>query len=402
MDSSGGADPSTNPSLAALTTDGEVACPLCAATHDAETLEQQLTAHGISPAEFEQLQTHAGENNLGLTLTVGLTVTNAVTSMGEPTVELTQQFDELEVFLEKIESQTAELADQADQWRTERDELAELQREIHDAKQEQLPEAVESRLDNLDEKVEGQLESVDEKLSQLAFSSNHGGTQQELMLVREARNLNLGDDVIPRGGRSEEDIQINVSHEGQTAGTIVIESKNVKEHQSKHLEQLKQYCETRNADIGVLVTTSMPSATRTDDIDYWNFGDGMLVAHPDVFESVYLLARYAILEMHKTEAEYQRKEAALESSQTDTEKSLEELLAQLDDSTIVSTLQETVELIEKQNEDLKQIREYNNRRLKKVRRRNQDQVLDLLNAAITDARDVQAVAEDGSQDSQDS
>jgi septal ring factor EnvC (AmiA/AmiB activator) len=378
-------------SLEQFIKDGTLCCPVCGADHDPDALRDQLDDHRISDEDFAQLCGATHDGRIGLVLRVGLHATRAIEDMGEPTIEFQESFTQLEEYLERIESTAEELEEQADEWREERDRLREVKEEIDELEKEQLPDAVERQLDSLGNTVEGQLNTVNEKLSDLTSGSYHSGTQQEFELVTRARNLNLGDDVIPKGGRNEEDITIRIRDDGEAAGTIVIESKDVKKHKSKHIDQLKDYVEERDAEIGLLVTTDMPSEVRHSDIDYWNFGDGILVLRPEAFEVVYLLARYALVEIHATEVEYQQKQKALESEESEAQALLDRIIEEVDRESVVSDLRAIIDEVEEQNEEIERIRNYNEERLNKLRERNREQVLDRLERSLREVRALDSV-----------
>lgn len=377
--------------LESIAEDGTVGCPFCGADHDPTALRDQLGDRRISDEDFAQLCEAARDGRIGLVLRVGLHATRAIEDMGEPTIEFQESFAQLEEYLERAESTAEELEEQADEWREERDQLREVKEEIDELEKEQLPDAVQDQLESLGDKVEGQLNAVDKKLSDLTSGSYHSGAQQEFELAARARNLNLGDDVLPKGGRSEEDLTIQVRDDGEAAGTIVIESKNVKEHQSKHIDQLEDYVEERDAEIGFLVTTDMPSQVRHSDIDYWNFGDGILVLRPEAFEVAYLLARYALVEMHANEVEYQKKQKALESEESEAQALLDRIVDEIDSEGVVDDLQAIIEEIQEQNEDIKQIRNYNERRLEELRERNRERVLNRLERSLREIRALDGV-----------
>lgn len=373
-------------SLERFVEDGTMGCPFCGADHDPAALRDQLDDHRISDEDFAQLCEAARDGRIGLVLRVGLHATRAIEDMGEPTIEFQESFAQLEEYLDRVESTAEELEEQADEWREERDRLREVKEEIDELEKEQLPDAVESQLDSLGDTVEGQLNTVNERLSDLTSGSYHSGTQQEFELATRARNLNLGDDVIPKGGRNEEDITIRIRDEGEAAGTIVIESKDVKDHKSKHIDQLKNYVEERDAEIGLLVTSDMPSKVRHSDVDYWNFGDGILVLRPEAFEVVYLLSRYALVEMHATEVEYQQKQKALESEESEAQALLDRIIEEVDREGVVSDLQTIIDEVEEQNKEIKQIRNYNERRLNDLRERNREKILSRLERSLREVR----------------
>ncbi len=377
--------------LESLVEDGKVGCPFCGADHDPTTLRDQLGDRGISDEDFAQLCETTRDGRIGLVLRVGIHATRAIEDMGEPTIEFQESFAELEEYLKRIESTAEELEEQADEWRKERDQLRDVKEEIDELEKEQLPDAVQGQLDSLGDKVEGQLNTVNDKLSDLTTGSYHSGTQQEFELATRARNLNLGDNVVQKGGQNEEDLTIQVRDDGEAAGTIVIESKNVKEHKSKHIDQLEDYVEERDAEIGFLVTTDMPSQVRHSDIDYWNFGDGILVLRPEAFEVAYLLARYALVEMHANEVEYQKKQKALESEESEAKALLDRIVEEIDREGVVDDLQAIIKEIQEQNKDIEQIRNYNERRLDKLRERNREEVLSRLERSLREIRDLDEV-----------
>lgn len=147
----------------------------------------------------------------------------------------------------------------------------------------------------------------------------------------------------------------------------------------------------RDAEIGFLVTTDMPSRARHSDIDYWDFGDGVLVLRPEAFEVAYLLARYALIEMHATEVEYQEKQRALESEGSEAQALLDRIVEEIDREGVVDDLRSIIEEIKDQNQDIEQIRNYNQRRLNKLRERSREQVLGRLEHSLREVRTLDDV-----------
>lgn len=374
-----------------LAQDGTISCPFCGQNHEVDEVRASLESQGLSTAEFTQLKQLESEGRLGLILTVGIHVTDAITEMGEPTAKFQENFERLEDFLEDIESKTEELEEQVENWQKERDRLDGVKDDIDELKQEQLPDAVEDKLETLGDKVAGQLSTLDDRLAELSYSAPHSGTMQEFELASRARNLNLGDEVLVKGGRSEEDLEIKVRQASQDIGNIVIESKNVKNHQSKHVTQLKDYCEDRDADIGLLVTTDMPSDARTDNIDYWNFGDGILVTRPGQFEAVYLLARYAVQRIYEERVAYEEKSKALEAEQDEAQELLNTIFSEVDRDELQSNLNKMADMIKEQNDDLKKIRDYNERRLEDIREQNREQILTLLEQSLREVNRLDSI-----------
>lgn len=187
---------------------------------------------------------------------------------------------------------------------------------------------------------------------------------------------------------------IRVQDGVEEAGTIIIESKNVKNHKSGHIEQLVKYKRERDAEIGLLVTTDMPSRPRHPDIDYKSAVDGTLILRPKAFEVAYLLARYALLQRRATEVEYREKQQALEAEPGEAQELLIRVVEEIDRETILEDLGAIIKHVKDQNEKLEQIRDYNERKLNSLREQNRKEVLRRLERSLREVRGLDDILAD--------
>lgn len=103
--------------------------------------------------------------------------------------------------------------------------------------------------------------------------------------------------------RKGEDIACTVFENSDVAGTIVVESKNVKSWSRSYIEQVKQYMSKIGTDFGMIATTAMPS----DALSHSVMIDGVLVVKVDYVEIAYLFLREYLTTKAQLERNYRSK-----------------------------------------------------------------------------------------------
>ncbi len=164
---------------------------------------------------------------------------------------------------------------------------------------EKIRKAVEdrSRL-NLAER-EKVIEQLNEQLKDAQRKAEQGSMQlqgevQELALETFLERTFVLDTIeeIKKGARGADCLQIVNTRSRQNCGTIYYESKRTKGFQPGWIEKFKHDIREKGADIGVLVTESMPS-----DMPRLGLKDGIWVCTFDEFKSLSLVLRESVIRL---------------------------------------------------------------------------------------------------------
>lgn len=135
----------------------------------------------------------------------------------------------------------------------------------------------------------------------------------------------------------------------------------------------------------------MPSRARHPSIDYESSGDGILILRPEAFEVAYLLARYALLQKHAAEVEYEERQRALKAERSEAQVLLSRIVEKIDRETVAKDLEAIIEHVKEQNEELENIRDYNERKLNSLREQNREEVLRRLERSLREVRGLDGI-----------
>jgi len=141
--------------------------------------------------------------------------------------------------------------------------------------------------------------------------------------------------------RKGEDIECTVLEANSVAGTIIVESKNVKTWTQGYIDQVKEYMTKRGTEFGIVATTAMPS----DALSHSEMIDGVLVVKVDYVEIAYLFMRRYLVAKTALEKEYQSRLSQLKVG----DQVLQELRTVVNDGVldqIISTLTEDSNVID--------------------------------------------------------
>ena len=143
------------------------------------------------------------------------------------------------------------------------------------------------------------IEQLNEQLKEAQRKAEQGSTQlqgevQELALEEWLRTEYPLDtiDEIKKGARGADCLQTIHTRTRQNCGTIYYESKRTKGFQPGWIEKFKHDIRERSADIGVLVTESMPA-----DMPRLGMRDGVWICTFDEFKSLSLVLRESVVRL---------------------------------------------------------------------------------------------------------
>ena len=142
-----------------------------------------------------------------------------------------------------------------------------------------------------------QLQEAQRKVEQ--GSSQRQGEIQELAIegwLRETFPLDTVEE-IKKGAQGADCLQIVNTRSGTNCGSIYYESKRTKSFQTGWIEKFKNDIREKNADIGVLVTESMPS-----DMERMGLRDGIWICNFDEFKGLSSVLRETIIQLNNVAA----------------------------------------------------------------------------------------------------
>jgi hypothetical protein len=192
--------------------------------------------------------------------------------------------------------------------RREKDELkdtleAEAEKKLNERlaeERERIQKTVEDRsrldkaeLENVIEQMKVQLKDAHRKAEQGSMQLQ--GEVQELAIEEWLGSTFTLDTIeeIKKGARGADCLQIVNTRSRQNCGTIYYESKRTKGFQPGWIEKFKHDIRDKGADIGVLVTESMPS-----DMPRLGLKDGVWVCTFDEFKSLSLVLRESVITLN--------------------------------------------------------------------------------------------------------
>jgi len=143
------------------------------------------------------------------------------------------------------------------------------------------------------------IEQLNQQLKDMQRKAEQGSTQlqgevQELAIEEWLAGAFPLDSIeeIKKGARGADCLQIVHTRARQNCGTIYYESKRTKGFQPAWIEKFKHDIRDRGADIGVLVTESMPA-----DMERLGLRDGVWICTFDEFKSLALVLRESVIKL---------------------------------------------------------------------------------------------------------
>ena len=143
------------------------------------------------------------------------------------------------------------------------------------------------------------IDQLNEQLKDAQRKAEQGSTQlqgevQELAVEEWLESTFPLDTIeeIKKGARGADCLQIVNTRSRQNCGTIYYESKRTKEFQPGWIEKFKHDIREKNADVGVLVTESMPG-----DMPRLGLKDGVWICTFDDFKSLCLVLRESVVKL---------------------------------------------------------------------------------------------------------
>ena len=143
------------------------------------------------------------------------------------------------------------------------------------------------------------IDQLNEQLKDAQRKAEQGSTQlqgevQELAVEEWLESTFPLDTIeeIKKGARGADCLQIVNTRSRQNCGTIYYESKRTKEFQPGWIEKFKHDIREKNADVGVLVTESMPG-----DMPRLGLKDGVWICTFDDFKSLCLVLRESVIKL---------------------------------------------------------------------------------------------------------
>lgn len=143
------------------------------------------------------------------------------------------------------------------------------------------------------------IDQLNEQLKDAQRKAEQGSTQlqgevQELAVEEWLESTFPLDTIeeIKKGARGADCLQIVNTRGRQNCGTIYYESKRTKEFQPGWIEKFKHDIREKNADVGVLVTESMPA-----DMPRLGIKDGVWICTFDDFKSLCLVLRESVIKL---------------------------------------------------------------------------------------------------------
>ena len=176
----------------------------------------------------------------------------------------------------------------------------ELNQELHKAKEQlqlQLKESHEMQLKAKDEQlsqIKKQLDDAKRKAEQ--GSQQLQGEAQEISIEEYLEHTFKYDTIEPvaKGAYGADCIETINTPEFQNCGKICFESKNTKSFNSEWIKKLKHDMIEAKADVGVLVTASLPK-----DMERMGYIDGIWVCSYEEFKGSVALIRQGVIEVYK-------------------------------------------------------------------------------------------------------
>jgi hypothetical protein len=224
-----------------------------------------------------------------------------------------EQADAMNSLREELNEKSSKIKDlnkttvELEKIKREKDELEEtikakaeidLNKKLNEARDKitkDISDKNELRVKELEEKLKDQkLLTAEMKRKQEQGSMQTQGEVQELAIeewLTEKFPLDSIDE-IKKGERGADCLQIIHTHSRQNCGCIYYESKRTKNFQPSWVEKFKSDIRDKNADIGVLVTDSMPS-----DMDRMGLRDGIWICTFDEFKGLCTVLRESIIQI---------------------------------------------------------------------------------------------------------
>ncbi len=225
-----------------------------------------------------------------------------------------EQFEKDKSIQQELAEKTAQLKAfnktkaENERLKREKDELkdtleAEAEKKLNERlveEREKIQKTVEDRsrldkaeLENVIEQMKVQLKDAHRKAEQGSMQLQ--GEVQELAIEEWLGSTFTLDTIeeIKKGARGADCLQIVNTRSRQNCGTIYYESKRTKGFQPGWIEKFKHDIREKGADIGVLVTESMPS-----DMPRLGLKDGVWVCTFDEFKSLSLILRESVIRLN--------------------------------------------------------------------------------------------------------
>lgn len=238
---------------------------------------------------------------------------------------LKEQFaEELSGQLEVLQKELQAKAEQVKELNASKLEIEKLKREKDEVEQaaqvraqQQLTEQLKIEKEKIQkltaEQVELKLKEKDEHLEQLKrqlAEAQRKAEQGSMQLQGEAQELAIEEwlnaqypfdsiEEIKKGARGGDCIQTVNTREMQNCGTIYYESKRTKDFQPAWIEKFKADMRDKGADIGVLVTSAMPSG-----VERMELLDGIWICSYDEFKGLSAVLRESVIRLaHAVQSE---------------------------------------------------------------------------------------------------
>lgn len=190
----------------------------------------------------------------------------------------------------------------------EKDELSDVLRAEAESKLTREREQIKR---NLEEKSRLDLAERDKVITDLnrqLQDAQRRAEQGSMQLQGEVQELAIEDwlratfpldsvEEIKKGVRGADCLQIVHTRSRQNCGTIYYESKRTKAFQSGWIEKFRQDIREKGADVGVLVTQSMPL-----DMDRMGLRDGIWICSFDEFQNLSVVLRHGIIRLSEAVA----------------------------------------------------------------------------------------------------
>ncbi|MFA5215280.1 DUF2130 domain-containing protein [Sulfuricurvum sp.] len=228
-----------------------------------------------------------------------------------------QILDEQSESMALLQKELAEKSEQVKELNRSKAEIEQLKRAITEAEEvaklkaeqvltERLKEEKEKIHKLVDEQNELKLKEKDKQLEdqkKLIEEMKRKAEQGSMQLQGEVQELAIEEwlmaqypfdsiEEIKKGQRGGDCIQSVHTREMQNCGTIYYESKRTKDFQSTWIEKFKADMRDRGADIGVLVTSTMPK-----DMDRMGLLDGVWVCTYEEFKGLSMVLRENVIRM---------------------------------------------------------------------------------------------------------
>ncbi|MEP2025412.1 DUF2130 domain-containing protein [Reichenbachiella sp.] len=238
--------------------------------------------------------------------------------------KLTSEQDEQ---FKSLQNELNEKSEQIKELNRTKAEIERLKRESAEAKELALIEAekqITARLQTEKEKIskleaeknELKLKELEKKLEdqkKLTEEMSRKQAQGSMQLQGEVQELAIEEylagqypldsiDEIKKGARGADCIQVVNTRSTQNCGKIYYESKRTKDFQAGWIEKFKADMRVKEADVGVLVTESMPS-----DMDRMGLRDGVWICSFEEFKGLSAVLRESVIQLSKAVASQEGK-----------------------------------------------------------------------------------------------